>query len=134
MQRVGKILVSNRTHYHAEEQLAALHRDLSFESEILDFGNFKDRLNEVDIIISSTGSDEPMLYKEDFVARDRKILVIDIAVPREVDDAVRENRNVVVKNINASVAVLNIVKDFGAACGLLAVLVGLIFKNSLLKQ
>lgn len=98
--RVGKILVSNRTHANAEAQLAALHKNLSFESEILDFGNFKDRLDEVDIIISSTGSDEPILYKEDFIGRGRKILVIDIAVPRDVDDSVRENPNVIVKNID----------------------------------
>ncbi len=98
--RVGKILVSNRTREHAEEQLSALHRDLSFESEILDFDNFKDRLEEVDIIISSTGSEQPILYKKDFVSRDRKLLVIDIAVPRDIDDSVRENANVVVKNID----------------------------------
>ena len=97
---VGKILVSNRTREHAEEQYSALHRDLSFKSEILDFDNFKDRLEEVDIIISSTGSDQPILYKKDFVGRDRKLLVIDIAVPRDIDDSVRENANVVVKNID----------------------------------
>lgn len=105
--RVGKILVSNRTREHAEEQLSALHRDLSFESEILDFDNFKDRLEEVDIIISSTGSEEPILYKEDFAGRNRKILVIDIAVPRDIDDSVRENTNIIVKNIDDLHAIID---------------------------
>ncbi len=97
---VGRILLSNRTQAHAREQLAALHNKLSFNSEIIDFDTFKARLDEVDIIISSTGSEDPILYKADFMNRDRKILVIDIAVPRDVDDAVRENPNVVVKNID----------------------------------
>jgi len=97
---VGKILLSNRTQAHAVDQLAVLRKGLSFESEILDFSTFKARLDEVDIIISSTGSDEPILFKEDFKDRTRKILVIDIAVPRDVDDSVREIPNVIVKNID----------------------------------
>lgn len=97
---VGKILLSNRTQANAREQLASLHKKLSFESEILDFRDFKDRLEEVDIIISSTGSEHPILYKQDFKARGKRILVIDIAVPRDVDDSVRENPNVIVKNID----------------------------------
>ena len=98
--RVGKLLVTNRTRTHAEDLLSSLNTDPVSESEILDFENFKERLDEVDIIISSTGSDEPILYKEDFVGRLRKMLVIDIAVPRDVDDSVRENPNVVVRNID----------------------------------
>lgn len=97
---VGKILLSNRTFAHAEEQLAALSNYLSFNSEILDFNDFKERIDEVDIIISSTGAEQPILYKQDFKARNRKMLVIDIAVPRDVDDSVRENPNVIVKNVD----------------------------------
>ncbi len=98
--RVGKILVSNRTRRHTEELLSALHKDLRFESAILDFDDFKQRLDEVDIIISATSSRQPILHKADFKERNRKMLVIDIAVPRDVDDSVRENPNVVVKNID----------------------------------
>ncbi len=98
--RVGKLFVTNRTRDHAESLESALHTDAIFEKEILDFDNFKERLDEVDIIISSTGSDEPILYKHDFASRSRKMLVIDIAVPRDVDDSVRENANVIVKNID----------------------------------
>lgn len=106
--RIGKILVSNRTRSHAEEQLSLLRKHLAFKSEILDFEVFKDRLPEVDIIISSTGSDQPILHKDDFIERgDRKILVIDIAVPRDVDDSVREHPNVIVKNIDDLHCVIN---------------------------
>lgn len=98
--RVGKILVSNRTRLHAEELLDALHNDFLFESEVLDFENFKDHLPSVDIVISSTGSNQPLLYKEDFAGQSRKILVIDIAVPRDVDTSVAENMNVILRNID----------------------------------
>ena len=104
---VGKILLSNRTQAHAKEQLAGLRKSLSFESEIIDFSDFRIRLDEVDIIISSTGSEKPILGKEDFKTRDRKILVIDIAVPRDVDDSVRENPYVIVKNIDDLHSVLS---------------------------
>jgi glutamyl-tRNA reductase len=98
--RVGKIIVSNRTRSNAEELLASLQNDFSFESEIVDFECFKRRLSDVDIVISSTGSDDPILYKDDFEGQTRKILLIDIAVPRDIDDTVAENPNVVLKNID----------------------------------
>ena len=98
--RVGKILVSNRTRSHAEELLAAIQAEHSFKGEVLDFAGFRESLDEVDIIISSTGSDMPILCKRDFEGRTRKMLVIDIAVPRDVEDSVRENPNVIVKNID----------------------------------
>ncbi len=97
---VGKILISNRTLSRSEQLLAALPKDLQTDSEVLNFHDFKHRLDDVDIIISATSSKEPILHKEDFRKRDRKMLVIDIAVPRDVDDSVRENSNVVVKNID----------------------------------
>ena len=51
-------------------------------------------------MISSTGSNEPVLFKEDFADQTRKVLVIDIAVPRDVDPAVAENPNVILQNID----------------------------------
>ncbi len=98
--RVGKILISNRTRSHADELLSALHKDFAFEIEVIDFENFTDRLAEVDIVISSTGSDEPMLYKEHLAGQKEKVLLIDIAVPRDIDAAVGENPRVILKNID----------------------------------
>ena len=98
--RVGKIVVTNRTRAHAEELVSSLHQDFAFESEILDFENFKDRLGEMDIVISSTGSNEPILYKADFDGQTSKKLLIDIAVPRDIDTSVTENENVILNNID----------------------------------
>ena len=98
--RVGKLLVSNRTRTTAEQLLGSLDHEFSFESAIVDFAEFKGRLSEADIIITSTGSPEPILYKDDFVGLERKILAIDIAVPRDIDTSVGENLNVILRNID----------------------------------
>ena len=98
--RVGKILISNRTRSHAEELLSALEKDFVFESKVIDFANFKQHLSEVDIVISATGSDEPILRKEDLADQFKKTLLIDIAVPRDIEMEVIENPNVVLRNID----------------------------------
>ncbi len=98
--RVGKILVANRTKSRAEDFLAELHKSNDFESETVDFETFGSRLNEVDIIISSTGASEYILNKEDFDAQNRQILLIDIAMPRDIAPEAEENSFVTLKNID----------------------------------
>lgn len=98
--KVGKIFITNRTRSHAEELLENLHKKNHFESEVIEFDNFKNQLNKVDIVISSTSSPEPILYKKDFDNQTNKILLIDIALPRDIDDEVNENPSVVLKNID----------------------------------
>ena len=98
--RVGRILIANRTRSHAEELASSLDIVGPVKLEVIDFENFKDHLSAADIVVSSTGSDDPILYKEHFTSRDKKTLVIDIAVPRDVDTAVGEIPGVVLKNID----------------------------------
>jgi glutamyl-tRNA reductase len=98
--RVGKILVTNRTRSHAEDFLAELHRSHNFESEVIDFENFRERLGETDIVISSTGAPDYILRPQDFENISRKILLIDIAVPRDIAPEVEQNESIVLKNID----------------------------------
>ncbi|MDQ3322708.1 MAG: glutamyl-tRNA reductase [Acidobacteriota bacterium] len=98
--RVGKILVTNRTRGRGEDFLADLHKSNKFESETLDFETFRERLNEADIVISSTGATEHILNKEDFDAQNRQILLIDIAMPRDIAPDTEENEFVTLKNID----------------------------------
>jgi len=98
---IAKILVTNRTRSHAEEMVSTLHSNHSFESEILDFDKFKECLPNVDMIVSSTGSIDPILFKDDFPVLENKLLVIDIAVPRDVDNAVADVPNITLRNIDA---------------------------------
>ena len=99
-QRVGKILVANRTLANAEDFLNDLHKSHNFQSETIDFELFRDRLNEVDIVISSTGAREHILTAKDFDAQRRRILLIDIAMPRDIAPEAAENEFVTLKNID----------------------------------
>jgi glutamyl-tRNA reductase len=98
--RVKKVLITNRTRSHAEELLDVLHKNHHFESEIIDFDDFKNHFNEIDIVISSTGSPEPILHKKDFAGQINKILLIDIAIPRDIAPEAAEIDAVVLKNID----------------------------------
>lgn len=98
--RVGKILIANRTRAHADELLENLRKTSHFAGETIDFSEFKSYLNKADIIISSTASPEPILEKTDFAHQTKKILLIDIAVPRDVAPDVSAAENVTLKNID----------------------------------
>jgi glutamyl-tRNA reductase len=98
--QVGKITITNRTRENAEELLANLQKSNRFEGEIIDFADFKNHLNETDIVISSTGAVEPILTAADFANQSNKILLIDIAIPRDIAPEVGENEAVILKNID----------------------------------
>jgi len=97
---IGKLFVTNRTRTHADELISGLKKDFSFDGGSIGFEHFRSFLPEVDIVISSTGSEEPILYSQDFAGQRRETLVIDIAVPRDVDVSVSTCKNVILKNID----------------------------------
>lgn len=98
--RVGKILIANRTTVHAEELIANLKNTGKSIIETIEFGDFKNHLNQTDIVISSTSAPEPILEKADFARQTRRILLIDIAMPRDIAADAAENGRVVLKNID----------------------------------
>jgi glutamyl-tRNA reductase len=98
--RVGKITIANRTRLHAEQMLESLAKTYTFNGEVIDFASFKEHLPNTDIVISSTSSQEPVIFPDDIARRDKRILLIDIAVPRDVDPSVGNIANVVLKNID----------------------------------
>jgi glutamyl-tRNA reductase len=69
---------------------------------------FEDGLNamiEADIVVSSTGSPETILHKNDIASiiqarGNRPLFLIDIAVPRDIDPAVQELQNVYLYNLD----------------------------------
>jgi len=102
---VRKLAISNRTKEHAEELLVRLAKLSAFEESILDFDDFKNHLNEFDIIISSTSASGFVLTKEDFKKVERRksgnpILIADIAVPRDIDPAIGKFSNIFLKDID----------------------------------
>jgi glutamyl-tRNA reductase len=98
--RIGKLLLTNRTRSNAEELLAKLPAPAAGNAEIIDFENFAENLERVDIVITSTGSDQPIINKSHLTALRSRVLFIDLAVPRDIDPDVAENPHVVLKNID----------------------------------
>jgi glutamyl-tRNA reductase len=96
---VGKIIVANRT---LERGLQLAQR---FGGEAVSLEELPDQLMHADIIISSTGSPQYLLTREQVkgVMRRRKhrpLFFIDIAVPRDLDPAINDLDNVYLYNID----------------------------------
>lgn len=77
------------------------------DCETVPFNDFKSRINSTDIVITSTSSSEPILYEGDIQPGSKPVLLIDIAVPRDIDDAVANHEHIVLKNIDDLHSVLN---------------------------
>ncbi len=96
---VQRILVANRTLGRAQS-LAE-----QFNAEAIMLSEIPNRLEEADIVISSTGSQLPILGKgtvEDALKkrRHKPILMIDIAVPRDIESQVGELKDVYLYTID----------------------------------
>ncbi|WP_243312881.1 glutamyl-tRNA reductase [Fundidesulfovibrio agrisoli] len=96
---VKSLSVVNRTLSRAEELAAR------FKGRPLAFAELIDRLPEVDIVISSTGSPEPIIRARDIkdVLKKRKfkpMFFIDIAVPRDIDPDINSLDNVYLYDID----------------------------------
>jgi glutamyl-tRNA reductase len=98
--KIGKLYVTNRTRAHADEMLASLRNDFTFEGCTIEFEDFNNILSEVDIVITSTGSEEPILFAKDLSHQTGETIVVDIAVPRDVDESVSGCENVILKSID----------------------------------
>jgi len=98
-QGVAEVVVANRTLQRAVNLARCYNgRAVSLE-ELLD------QLQQVDIIISSTGAPDLILHKEDVrpvmrERRNRPLFFIDIAVPRDLDPGINELDNVYLYDID----------------------------------
>ncbi|MBI3893457.1 MAG: glutamyl-tRNA reductase [Candidatus Wallbacteria bacterium] len=96
---VRHVLVTNRTYQNAVN-LAARHG-----GEAVEFDRFPERLPEVDILISSTAASGYILKADEVrkaMARRKQqpVLMVDIAVPRDIDPEVGNVSNVYLYNID----------------------------------
>jgi glutamyl-tRNA reductase len=102
---VKHIFVSNRTFEKAVE-LAD-----KFSGSAIRFEKIQEFLPEADIIIVSTGAKEPILKKEDvkraIKSRKDPLFIIDISVPRNVEESVNELEGVYLYNIDDLKQVVN---------------------------
>jgi glutamyl-tRNA reductase len=100
------IIVSNRSH----DRAVALAEELG--GRAVHFEQWADEFTKVDIVISSTSAPHYVLDREklDPLMRSRKnrpLLLIDIAVPRDIDPAVNFLQNVYLYNIDDLQAIAN---------------------------
>jgi len=90
---VQDIWVTSRTHKRAQV-LAG-----QFEGKTVDFSRKKETLPAIDIIISSTGAPHLLLRKDDMEQvmkrrSNKPVFIIDMAVPRDIDPAIGELKNI----------------------------------------
>ena len=93
------IVVTNRSHEKAE----ALAQELG--GRAVPFDQWDEHINEIDIIISSTSAPHYVLDREDMThlmktRRYRPILLIDIAVPRDIDPEINYVEEAFLYNID----------------------------------
>ena len=68
--------------------------------EILDFNEYKDVINEVDAVISCTAAPH-IVIKDAHINKDGKeIMLIDLALPRDIDEGLSENKRVTLLDID----------------------------------
>jgi len=96
---INEIIVVNRTLEHGVE-LAQ-----KFSGRAVSFEKLIQTLPEVDIIITSTGSQEPILKLNDVknilkIRKNRPMFFIDIAVPRDIDSAINQLDNIYLYDID----------------------------------
>ena len=96
---VDRIIVANRT---LERAMALAKR---FRGTSVPLEEVAEELTRADIIISSTGSPDPILTADEVKRRmrsrrNRPLFFIDIAVPRDIDPAVNRIENVYLYNID----------------------------------
>ncbi|MBI4347107.1 MAG: glutamyl-tRNA reductase [Elusimicrobia bacterium] len=87
--KIGRLLVANRTHERAVELAGR------FRGEAVRWESFAPRLETVDIVIGSTGADHAVVTREMVEAaqparKGRSLFFIDIALPRDVEEAVND--------------------------------------------
>ncbi|HZQ85116.1 MAG TPA: glutamyl-tRNA reductase [Acidimicrobiales bacterium] len=83
----SRVLVANRTWTKAK----AVAKKVG--GEAIDFGSLAAALEDVDVVLTTTGSPSVLIEASDVAgvmdSRERDLLIVDIAVPRDVDPAVR---------------------------------------------
>lgn len=96
---VSELTIANRTFARAQE-LAA-----NFQGTAIEFSQFPRYLEDVDIVLSSTGSMEFLIKKDKMVKvlkarKYRPLFLVDIAVPRDIDPTVNEIDNIYLYDID----------------------------------
>ena len=97
--RPGRIVVTNRSFERAEAAAAR------WGGRAVPFDRLNPALIEADLVISTTAADEPIVTREQYARvqrarRNRLALILDIAIPRDFDDAIGALDQVMLYNVD----------------------------------
>jgi glutamyl-tRNA reductase len=81
------ITLINRTKTKAEEVAG------KFNLIVKDYENLQEEINDSDIVIVATGAQNPTVFK-DLINTDRPLLVLDLSIPKNVNEDITELKNV----------------------------------------
>ena len=96
---VDKLVIANRTRERAE-RLAEHSREAGVAAEVVDFDDRASALACVDLAVSATGADEFTITPADIPEqRRRDLMLVDLSMPRDIDDAVVQFDGVNLVNI-----------------------------------
>jgi len=70
-----------------------------YDARVFGLGELKSAFDGIDIVVTSTASNKPII-KPEFIPRDRKIVIVDLAVPQDTDHSVENLDNVRVIHID----------------------------------
>ncbi|MDP4230639.1 MAG: glutamyl-tRNA reductase [Bacteroidota bacterium] len=111
---IGTLIVANRTRSNAEKLLKNIYPEgVPHKSKVIGLDGIQDILPSVDIVISATGSPDLVLDKDQVeqALELRKysvpLVLIDIAVPRDIDPAIASLPNVFLKDIDDLSAIVD---------------------------
>ncbi len=103
----GHVIIANRNHERAQAMLERIRSDASqCTFDVITLGELDDVLPTADIIISATSAPDYVLTEPAMKAAMNKrkssapVVMIDIAVPRDIDPAISSLSNVFLKNID----------------------------------
>jgi glutamyl-tRNA reductase len=96
---LSRLIIANRDHRKAEAV-----RDRLKKGQAVGLDSISAKLAEVDLVISSTASAEPIVTYEAvenmLARRDKPLLMIDIAVPRDIEPSIAQFKCVTLYNID----------------------------------
>ena len=94
---IDSLVLANRTRDRAE-RLAEHSREAGVPAEVVDFSDRASVLSRVDLVVSATASDEFTITPSDIPG---PLVLADLSLPRDVDDAVTEIEGVRLVNIES---------------------------------
>lgn len=94
---IDKLIIANRT-FDRAERLAGHAHEAGVHAEAIEFHRRTAVLDDVDVVISATGAQEFTLTKQDIPAG-HNLMIIDLSLPRDIDNAVAELDSVTLINI-----------------------------------